>query len=300
MNTIIYKDITWQDYLKKFENYNTKSPYIFRGQSNSIERDKKFIDWKLTSSFNRYYFEYNFSFFTFVNQHLEASLFKRYYSDYIAVSKTPLHDKFNALQKLYFLQHYQIPTCLIDFTFDPLIALYFSISSIKGFSGSQYDGLGNPLVYPKDCYMSVYQINHEILTEFGIKNVIDVNGTFLYDNASYIFEKKESPILALDLNPTAPSEIYNLEKQKGCFLLFDNRNNNQTLEDYLESEIKFRTKDFKEPVIVVYKINWYTIYRNMLTVEPSLFSCLKEKGICGKELFDDLQGLKYDLNFFYG
>src|SRR5258706_7706085 len=106
MNTISYQEITWQEYLKKFENFNSNSPYIFRGQSNDRDKNKKFIEWRLTSSFNRYYSEGNFSFFEFVNQHLESSIFNRYYSQYLGVTKTPLK-RFHSLEKLYFLQHYQ-------------------------------------------------------------------------------------------------------------------------------------------------------------------------------------------------
>ncbi|HET7118264.1 MAG TPA: FRG domain-containing protein [Hanamia sp.] len=302
MKAIFYEEIKWQEYLKKFENFNldsSNSPYIFRGQSNDIDKNQKFIPWNLTSSFNRYYSEWNLSFFEFVNQQLENSIFRSYYSEYLGVTKTQLNS-FNALQKLYFLQHYQVPTCLIDFTFNPFIALYFAISSIKGFSGSQYDNLGYPLIYPEDCYASIYQLNCEILKDVGIENIIDKNGAFLYhsDNAKYVFDNRENPIAFLDLNPKSGNEIYNLKKQQGCFLFFDNHNRTHSFEDYLESKISSNSIYLKEPVIIVYKIKWYTVFRNMANTEKTLFKHLKEKGIYGKELFDDLQGLKYDFNFF--
>jgi len=157
MNEIIenINIIDWQSLIDKFENLDTTNK-IFRGQSNSYNSyTKKFEKWPIISSFNRYYPEDKYNFRTIIIQQLNKNEFDSYFKEYKYDKIKSLVDC-NQLEKIYFLQHYGIPTCFIDFTKDPLVALYFAMSSVRGNSG-------RPIGYPDDHYITIYEIDYSQL-----------------------------------------------------------------------------------------------------------------------------------------
>jgi hypothetical protein len=315
---------SWREYVKIHDSMDLK-PYIFRGQSNSINHAGEFLQWKLESSFNRFYTQKSsFSFSHMLNQHLENDLFKHYYGAYSYNNISEI-TCLNELQKCYYLQHYGLPTCLIDFTYDPLIAMYFAMSGIQGSNGTKYDGDGNCIVFStskgKD-HVTIYRLNHEILNQaFSISEIDSGN----YDNwlSSYEtkFHRNErlSVKLALILNPLEDElecKNFNLKAQKGCFLLFDNSNgrvndgniHNVDFIRFLENHEKYFPKEISEPVLTIFNIKYNSFIRgrNRVIINDSLdpdsisaFEFLRQKGLTGKNLFDDMQGLKYDFNFIH-
>lgn len=94
---------------------------IFRGQANH--------DWKILSSACR----------LTGNEDLAT------YNKIIDVARIRGHDRHNGkllsdLEILTIMQHYQIPTCLIDFTTDPLVALWFACLERKNDKNEKLDG----------------------------------------------------------------------------------------------------------------------------------------------------------------
>src|SRR5512138_2314097 len=152
----------WEDFVDIFKGYNPyDKTFMFRGHSNAI-LNENFQKWDLVSSFNRNNKRLtNYSFRDFLFQHFEDNLFQTYYGEY---SFREIKNLVSAplLEKCYYFQHYSIPTCFIDFTFHPLIALYFALTNLDGRSGGQYDSDGNPQFYSDDAdkdYISVYKID---------------------------------------------------------------------------------------------------------------------------------------------
>ena len=312
ISKIYLKD--WQDYKSLFESYdNSSKKYIFRGHSNSINEKNEFIEWGLESSFNRKYKRSSvYSFENLLTQQFEPELFKIYYSNHRFPQIKELVNA-TTLEKCYFFQHYGIPTCFIDFTFDPLTALYFSITSIEGNSGGTYDNDGNLITYSEDQnrdFVTVYQIEPlEFLKVFNIKEInrsdFDVFNLESYRAPALTFSPNR-PLLAFDLNPTSTASDqvinFNLQKQDGCFLFYDNKDIGMSLEKYIEDYCKFENIQIDAPLITKYYINYNCLYkkrgienRNLDTV----FTFLQKKGRTGEKLFEDLQGLKYDFNLFH-
>lgn len=151
-------ETTWQQYAEEHATIDN-STFIFRGQSNA-EHEK----WNLTSSFNRYYKRRQLNFPTFISQQLEENLFRSTYSEYEYVKNNNLGES-NVITRLYHLQHYGIPTCFIDFTYNPFIALYFALTGIKGRSGGTYDIEGFPTFYNSDCQITIFKIDYNLLKE---------------------------------------------------------------------------------------------------------------------------------------
>jgi hypothetical protein len=315
--------INWEDYIEEFSGYNESENFIFRGQSNSIKRidpkkDEKgrvittqTLEWELISSFNRYYEgsnQYNFA--TFLSQQLNDGLFINKYKHYEVLKKYPLHE-WSTLDKLMFLQHYSCPTCLIDFTKNPLIALYFGMTAIKGSSGATFDGNGNIFNYSDDCFMSIYKIDCNILkNEIVIKDWNYSDDLFLKYRQHEYYLKESSPqsaVLSLFLSSKQPvDQNFNLDKQKGCFLLYDCNSFNlrgKGLEKFIEEYVSQRNIKLSQPVITIYKIRYNSIYGHnqnyFESKKTGLFGFLSDRKINGAYLFDDLQGLKYDFNYFH-
>jgi hypothetical protein len=315
---------TWREYVTTHENMDL-TPYIFRGQSNSINSVGEFSQWRLESSFNRFYTrKFAFSFSHILNQHLQNDLFKFHYGRY-SYSKISEIQSLNELQKCFYLQHYGMPTCLIDFTHDPLIAMYFAMSGIQGSSGAQYDGDGNCVEFstsPEKDYVTIYRLNHKVLREvFSISEITSEN----YDNwlskyeTAYHCSHQVNVKLALILNPEDKIRIdnFNLTAQKGCFLLFDNaegldidRGSRQKVDliGFLENHEKYYAAELPEPVLTVFNINYNAFIRRKERIlidgelDPkniSAFEFLNRKKLTGKYLFDDIQGLRYDFNFMH-
>ncbi len=295
-----YED--WKILVEDLEDLD-KSNYIFRGQSNYSPND--FKRWDIISSFNRYYRSNHHKFSNFLAQQLETGLFKYCYGKY-SYGEINYLKKCTILEKVYFLQHYGIPTCFIDFTKDPLIALYFAMAEIRGNSGGKISQTGKNELYHPNFYISVYALNHKLMIDqLGVHtitkefNLIGGYHTYGYQEKDRI--KRDGYFLGLDLYPLEnienPDENYNLKNQEGCFVLYDNEGNGKCLSQHLEERIN----NISEPIIIEYRLDFNSVLKHYYRDENpnnSLYKYLDQKQKTGRFLFNDIQGLKYDLNFF--
>jgi len=307
----IVKNPTWEEYVEETKNLSTDK-FIYRGQSN-LFKNGSFTPWGIKSSFNRENDPKKFKFRKFLTQQLEQGLFETYYSNYEFVKNTNLNQS-DLISRLYFLQHYGISTCLIDFTFDPLVALYFSLTSLKGHNvmRTANPSTGVLTIYPDDCYVSIYQINHKLLCEkLNINNLDEANKnlTIKYDHYAIDLNRKlEWAHLAIDLDPLSKINNsinnYNLKEQKGCFLLFDNHYaQDYDLITFIEKYCEINDMIFTEPLVTIYNIKYNSLFQRMHIINKprykTVFKFLKENNCTGQYLFNDYQGLKYDFNFFH-
>jgi FRG domain len=300
----------WQEFVEmhNLDRGQSLQQYMYRGQSNGIVNGK-FERWGIISSFNRRYQSTGgYTFGTYLSQQLNAEFFKKRFGgyEYNGMEHVLSLDKRN---KCHYFQHYGVPTCFIDFTFDPLVALYFAISGIEGRSGKTFDGDGNCIVFPSDYYMSIFQIDYQNLKKY--LNLTDLSDL---DFESDIMEDTKisqfpspggcSASLALDINPAAKiNSNFNLKAQQGCFIFYDNNyTNNWSIEKFVTEFCKVRNIVVEQPLIKIFNIRYNSIFAKMTldsTRDMSLFSFLKRNKIYGCYLFDDIQGVKTDLNFFH-
>lgn len=290
----------WNDFVQYLGKLPKNSNFIWRGHTNSII-NRKFYRWKLISSFNRFY-DNGYSFSWFLGQQLA---FFNYYEKYQYKEINQL-SKLDTLGKCYFLQHYGVPTSFIDFTHDPLIAFYFALTSFKAVVGGSKDINGEWAIYSNEetrDYITIYQLNTILLRQkLEVKEIGKCfDDTLLKYKSDYPLHS--SAKVALDLNPASriDDENFNLEKQKSCFLLFDLEypTGSACFEDYLRQNVKQKNISLEEPILILHNINYNSLMENNNLKRESAARFLKNKKVFGEFLFDDIQGLKYDFNFFH-
>lgn len=271
--------------------------YIFRGHSNDFNSSSGTTnEWKIQPAFKRFLNDSSISFEYFIHYYLNDRLFEMHFSP----NKFPQIKgliKSSVIEKLYFFQHYGIPTCLIDFTKDPLYALFFAISGIKIPIIRKLIN-NRPATFPENHYFTILQLHvKNLIDNYGIKTILDPDlGNSYYQYSLDCIGFNEVKI-GLDLEPIAKIKTFknkNLVRQKGCFLLFDNSTVNQCydLEKVMDDMSIINKIKVNEPIITKYRIPYNSIFRDK---DISLFTFLDNRWATGRFLFNDIQGIKYDL-----
>lgn len=308
MNFKVEIETTWEDFVSQ-NPPTTNNQFVFRGQLNGYNYKGEFERWPLMSSFNREY-KRILSFGRFISQRVENNNFKRIYGKYNWVKEKRIVEM-GLVERLLFLQHYGVSTCFLDFTYNPLIALYFALAPMKvpDIGSHELNGYRNDF---GNAYLSIYKINCDILVnDICIKeiNTSQENFNFEYDSYwNFCYAVAGANIGLLHKKDILNNfENRNLNAQNGCFILYDNINSSGFigLEKYLEELAIEKEVCITEPCITIYNITWDSILArsrsksNETIKDEGLFTYLKNNNISGETLFTDHQGLKYDLDFFY-
>jgi len=300
----------WPDLVKELKT-NSDESKIYRGHSNNYTYEmvkirnmynrKVILDsWKLISSFNRYYSRYEYLFRTYLKQQFADGFFKSVYGKY-NFKEIDYLKGCSLIERLYYFQHYGVPTCLIDFTKDPLIALYFAISSVKANNGGAFDTDDNPYYHPNEPFISIFEVNYKRISELlKVKHIEKDSIITIYDDYDMY-----GCHIAFDIHPVQncqPNLINeNLTRQKGCFILYDNNNADLTLERYIMGSLK-KLGIKMEVLVREYRLPYNKIFHKGIlddSKDTKLFAFLDHNNATGRTLFNDIQGLKYDLNFFH-
>lgn len=241
-----------------------------------------FKQYKTISSYNRIKESNNWS--NDIKRYSEILKQKELYKENIQLYNHNLKmEEIDILTLLANLQHLGVSTPLIDFTRNPLTALYFSFCEINRLGlKSGDDGKGGYR------FITIIEVKTDIL-----KNYYDVEHleNVRHQDFQYGFGEHQ-PFLYL--NPSAEANI-NLKKQEGCFIFL---NSNSDLEFnvnriYLEKHL-FSNKEVFKP------ITWHIIpYASLgyyFSEEPKfdLFSFLLYHKKLGYYLFCDISALHYD------
>lgn len=308
----------YSDWTKLIEDLkkNSKPSKIYRGHSNGYSKTRIKVTkesfasgewgmrldlkrWKLISSYDRAN-DGKYPFMFYLSQQLNTGNFRGEYRDY----KYPMIKKLSncsLLERVYFLQHYGVPTCFLDFTKNPLIALYFAITKVKDSVLHPLDSIGNPQLYPPaKLYVSIFEFDYKKITD--ILKIPSITRDFSIMN--YGLFNINGAHIGFDVNPfensdgIVPNE--NLKRQKGCFVLYELGKKEISLDEFICNELI--KKGVRESGLIrEYRLDYNEIFHKH-NIEKfktiSLFSYLDQKKFTGRYLFNDIQGLRYDLNFY--
>lgn len=229
--------------------------YIYRGHANA--------DWKLQSSLERVVGTKWCS--------AEARRFEDYSLDQFK-AKFHLYDRENInpeskLAWLAIMQHYGVPTRLLDFTDSPYVALYFALEAYQPLQRND---------------IAVFALDYTALMDASISHISSRDHDFKETRAT-VHPKQDSVFddtvdrFAYDIAWVTEPKRHNqrLDRQGGCFLVAGNRDS--------------RISDVVElPIYTTTNITKYRIDHAMYT---QLFALLRKMNLTSKGLYGDLDGL---------
>jgi hypothetical protein len=229
--------------------------YIYRGHANA--------QWRLESSLERV--------IGAAWSAESATKFEEYSFD-VFKSKFHLYDNENLrpdskLAWLSIMQHYGVPTRLLDFTESPYVALYFALEAYNPQMRSDF---------------AVFAIDYSSVMQKSIAYISEKDPTFhetrqsIHKNHDAIFEDVVDKF-AYDIAWIAEPRLLNarLDRQAGSFLLSGNRS--RRIEEVLAS-----------PTYITAGITKYRIANDLYR---GLFALLRKMNVTSKSLYGDLEGL---------
>lgn len=234
---------------------NLPNHFLYRGHANA--------DWPLQSSLER-----------IIGSKWSAEKAKLFEEDSLAQfqSKFHLYDRENVkpdskLAWLSIMQHYGVPTRLLDFTESPYVALYFALEAYN----------------PQTCTdFAIFAFDYTAIMNCSIAHISLKDGAFnetrfsVYQKQDEIFETVVDRF-AYDIAWIAEPKQLNarLDRQAGSFLLSGNRG--LRIQDVLDSEPYANVTMCKFRVV-------HELY-------TGIFSLLRKMNITSKSLYGDLDGL---------
>lgn len=228
--------------------------YVYRGHANA--------DWGLESSLER----------TLADGWCEERAAKHeQYALRQFMSKYHLYDRENSRPKsklawLATMQHYGVPTRLLDFTESPYVALYFALESFRPQAGRDF---------------AVFAVDYSAIMDCSLARVAECDVNFVETQASVhgrqdlVFERLDAA--GYEIAWVAEPTQFNarLDRQAGSFLL--SVRCGLRISEILISPV-YRRVDVKKFVIP------QDLY-------PSAFALLRKMNITSKSLYGDLDGL---------
>jgi hypothetical protein len=207
---------------------------------------------------------------------LEKNLMERFKQRSI-----PFHNRISAndWEWLFLMQHYGVPTRLLDWSESPLVALFFAVTS----ANYMLDNKGQPS-FANDA--SIWLLNPVIWNEKAI-GLSTYKGSILsIDDANTASYKPIADIGTMKLLPIAiygPHNSQRIVAQRGVFVCFG--------KDIRSMERLYEDEGFPSCCLTRIKIK-----RNKL---PFIYSALQRHGITDSVVFPDLDGLAREIKREY-
>lgn len=242
-----------EDLLNQFN--SLANCFVFRGQANA--------DWSMTSSLERLIGPDWDA--TKANKLEEFSLaeFKSRFHLYDTENRHPE----SKLSWLAAMQHYGVPTRLIDFTTSPYVALYFALESFSPTHRSDFSVFA--IDYSATMKRSFERLRNEVPDFHETHDSLRGQQDKVYQN---IVDLQARDVIWI----SEPSVLNRrLDKQAGCFLLSGNRSRRPT--DVLTDDI--------------YGGVTFTQYRIDAALYEIVFALLRKLNINSRTLYGDLDGL---------
>jgi hypothetical protein len=239
--------------LKEFN--SLANNFIYRGHANA--------DWQLQSSLERV-----------IGAKWSTNEVRRFedYSLEIFKAKFHLYDRENLtpdskLAWLSIMQHYGVPTRLVDFTESPYVALYFALESYQPSSRDDF---------------AVFALDYTAVMEESIAHIKSRDASFTHTRAGIY------PIQDKIFDDTVDRFVYDiawvtepkrhnerLDRQGGCFLVSGNRD--KRIREVLELPVYSGCRFVKFTIESA-------LYQN-------IFALLRKMNVTSKSLYGDLDGL---------
>lgn len=251
---IVEKEIKTADELIKFLN-GLPNHFVFRGQADA--------GWKLESTLERVIGRHWSSENATKFEEHSYNAFRSKYHIYNQNEHTPE----SKLSWLSVMQHYGVPTRLLDFTESPYVALYFALESYDPLSGRDF---------------SIYVIDYTAVMDRSLQFIQQRDTRFnetrksINGRRDQVFDEVVDRFSYDILWITEPLELNaRMDRQSGTFLVSGNR------ESTIESVMNSTTYKDCEILKVIVDSRLY----------ESVYALLRKMSINAKSIYGDLAGL---------
>lgn len=208
---------------------------------------------------------------------LETQIIDRFNQRSVPFLHKPLNRN-DDWELIFFMQHYRIPTRLLDWTENPFIALYFALTS------AHYDIINKKKEYKHDVSVWVLDPvswNRESLKDFSYSGgILSVQDNFV---DSY---KPRTPFINIREKPVAIFGTHNsprIVSQRGVFTVFGKK--------ICPMETTYIEENFPQDSLI--KLNFP---KDKI---GSLLNSLTSLGITDSVVYPDLEGLSKEIMRFY-
>jgi hypothetical protein len=145
---------------------------------------------------------------------LEVSLVDRFKQRSVPFLSKPL-DKTNDWEVLFFMQHYGIPTRLLDWSENPFVSMYFALTS------ASYELLAGKRIYKEDC--CIWVLDPNLWNEDSLKDFSYNQGILSVENHLVDSYKPRTQFTNIREKPIAIFGTHNSSRivaQRGVFVVF--------------------------------------------------------------------------------
>ena len=304
------------DAVKKIQNISfQRGEILFRGHAN--------LDWKLKPTLFREYEHFE-----------EAVLFEQMsYTPLLKGGNSPYANSYDPIEHLMCLQHFSVPTRLLDWTSDILIALFFccfdemddnidSDGQLFLIDKGPYD---NYLVNSIDLESFNNPINSDVIDKFyeriNQNNTVSIinpllknprmrnqDGCFMFFPFSN-FEGKEDFFDLIEFNRGLDKDKDKLNQQNGTFLgksflrstLVDKNSKQNILKELKEKYGIYKESIFLEIEHIESAEEYYkNLHKDSLKRMSDIFEIRKKSSTIAAELLKEFNSLKPDIQKFSG
>jgi hypothetical protein len=198
----------------------------------------------------------------------EYKILTRFKQRSIPFHNAPLN---NDLETLFLMQHYGIPTRLLDWTENPFIALYFAVKSAK-----RNDYQSNAAVWILDPYLWTAHALTDKDAEIKSSNDSDVT-RYTPQNKYSLMPEKALPIYG-------SHNSQRIVAQRGVFVIFGSEKSSM--------QKQYSKNTFPQDCLIKVILD-----KNNL---PALLNSILESGITESVVFPDLDGLAEEIKRIFG
>lgn len=270
--------VSFSEYKTLIENFKNKEKVFYRGQA-----DKTY---NISCSLSRDY--------GYVNN--ENLIIKKT----LKIKQKEFEGYKYPVEQLSKMQHYGIPTRLIDITIDPFIALYFAIEDTNNKQDAEV------FIFEKEPY-DLYSKEANVLSLLSIIDNYDIKNISkkyeeIYKNQ--ITDTEINKIIKenrfIKFNQELSNTNERLYEQKGTFIICSNNIHDGKIEKSIQNidkdeasciiRIPFEYKEkIKEELDIAYNINKFTIYPELPSFASYIRETYKEENYNKKELYSVIE-----------